>query len=246
MSARMKGLTVGAAVVIAAALFVSGYFLMPRDKGGDTVGSRPEAAGTGEEAAAVTKEGTTGTLELTQEEKLWGMSKEELIKKFYTYDEEYYKKVDPNRIQQTRPLEPGEKRPNLKVVKGGFQINLVGKEAPSPIEVRVPPNMPCTFHAQDMGYFKETGKNCVTVKADEKGVARVHYVSPGGPGGSLIVAHSPEASGWAKIQVMTVREEEYERLRKEQPKLFTGKDGKAVKELELSISAKEMGGESDE
>lgn len=145
---------------------------------------------------------------LTKEEALLGMSKEELIKKFYTYDEAYYTKVDPNRIQQTRPLEPGEKRPNIKIVKGGFQFAVKGKEAPEPIEVMAVPNMPCTFYAQDLGRFTENGKGCVTVKADEKGTARVHYVSDN-LGGSMIIAHSPEVSGWARIQIHVVTEKDY-------------------------------------
>ena len=220
MSARMRGWIVGAAIVIAVALFVLGYLLTREDVGG-TNGPRPEAvSGPQPAGAGPASGGDLSELPLSEQEKLWGMSKEELIKKFYTYDDEYYGKVDPNRIQQTRPLEPGEKRPNLKVIKGGFQINLAGKEAPSPIEVRVPPDMPCTFHAQDMGYFKETGKNCVTVKADEKGVARVHYVSPKTPGGSLIMAHSPEASGWGRIQVTAYTEKEYAELKAKQPQLF--------------------------
>ena len=167
---------------------------------------------------------------LTKEEALWGMSKEDLMKKFFTYDDAYYAKVDPNRVQQTRPLELGEKRPNIKVINGGFQTTVVGGEAPKPIEVMVPPGMPCTFYAQDLGYFKENGKGCVTAKADERGVVRVHYVSPTTPGGSMIVAHSPEASGWARIEVTAFTKSEYERLKKEQPQLFAGSTPAATQE----------------
>jgi len=164
--------------------------------------------------------------ELTQQEALWGMSKADLMKKFFTYDEKYYSTVDANRIQQTRPLEPGEKRPNIKVIRGGFQMTLKGQEAPEPIEVLVPPNMPCTFDAQDLGYFKENGKTCITVKADERGIARVHYVASETGGGSLIMAHSPEALGWGRIQVTGLSQAEYERLKKERPQMFAKQEVK--------------------
>lgn len=149
------------------------------------------------------------------------MTETERLEKFFTYDEKYYSTVDYNRLQQTRPLKPGEKLPCIRVVNGGYQYVLAGREAPEAIEVRVPAGMPCTFHAQDMGRFRENGKNIITVKADAEGIARVHYVCTQA-GGSLIMAHSPEASGWARIQVVGLREREYNRLRQEQPQLFAG------------------------
>ncbi|MFH1708055.1 MAG: hypothetical protein ABIF71_09065 [Planctomycetota bacterium] len=148
------------------------------------------------------------------------MTEEERIAKYFTYDEKYYGTIDYNRVQQTRPVKPGENLVPIKIVHGGYQYTIKGQAAPKTIEAKVPPGMPCTFYAQDYGGFIENNKNIITIKADDQGIARVHYICSETGGGSMIIAHSPEASGWARIQVVGLSEDEYKRLKKEKPELF--------------------------
>ncbi|MFH1709043.1 MAG: hypothetical protein ABIF71_14150 [Planctomycetota bacterium] len=128
------------------------------------------------------------------------------------YNEAYYTKVDPGRIQQTRPLKEGEALPAIQIAGPGFQWVLPGKPCDNPLRVNVPTGMPCTFYAEDWGTF-QNGKNCITVKADSTGIAEAFYTAPASKGGSMVLAHSPEAMGIARFSIKVVSEEELKNIR---------------------------------
>jgi hypothetical protein len=134
----------------------------------------------------------------------WGPAEE--------YNEAYYAKVDPGRIQQTRPLKEGEVLPAIQVAGPGFQWALPGKPCEKPLRVKVPANMPCTFYAEDWGIF-QNGKNSITVKAGPDGMAEAVYTAPASMGGSMVLAHSPEAMGIGRFSIKVVSEKELAQIK---------------------------------
>jgi hypothetical protein len=131
----------------------------------------------------------------------FGMGVEEYTRKYFTYDEKYYSTVDTSRLLYTRPLRPGEKPFRIQS-RSTAEYLFAGKEKRESIKVLVPAQMPCTFYAED-GQFKENGTNCVTVKADQEGIASVHYVAGSSTSTEIrdaqIIARSPEAEGWVSL-----------------------------------------------
>lgn len=134
---------------------------------------------------------------------VWGPAEE--------YNDAYFVQADPGRIQQTRPLKEGEVLPVIQIAGPGFQWALPGALCEQSLRVKIPPNMPCSFYAEDWGTF-QNGKNCITVKADAEGMAEAFYTAPESKGGSMVLAHSPEAMGTARFSIKVVSEEELVRI----------------------------------
>jgi len=113
--------------------------------------------------------------------------------------EKYLATVEPGRVMQGR--QPGRDVPALRAANGHqFRVEPNGKVA---LEVKGAQRAPVTFVSADMGTFEENRLNCVTVRADENGVARATFVATHGADGDVnILAGSPMASGQVRFTVL--------------------------------------------
>jgi len=115
--------------------------------------------------------------------------------------ERYLSRLEPARCFQTR--EPGRDVPRLQA-EGSLRAALApGQDVP--LLVKVPPWAPVTFTSFGGGAFRESAVATVTVRADARGVAMVHFVATAGMGGEVpIVVGSPMAAGnlryWLRVQ----------------------------------------------
>jgi len=109
---------------------------------------------------------------------------------FEANPEAYLKTVEPGRVFQT--AQPGPGVPVL-VAEGERQFSLKHGEV-AKLKVKSAPLAPVSFTSFDMGEFAESKLNCVTVRADEKGIATATFVAkPGAVNDVRIMAASPLA-----------------------------------------------------
>ena len=110
----------------------------------------------------------------------------------------YLNTVEPGRVFQC--AQPRQDVPAL-VAEGARMLALTTGEKVR-LKVRGAPWAPVSFTSFDMGTFSESQLNCVTVRADQEGLAAVTFVAtPGTVNDCNILAGSPMASGQARFVV---------------------------------------------
>jgi hypothetical protein len=112
--------------------------------------------------------------------------------------EAYLNVVEPGRVFQTE--QPGKEVTALTVVGSAYKRVIQGDTVV--LTVKGVPLAPVTFTSTDMGAFAENKLNSVSVRADDKGVAKVTFVAASGALNDVnIMAGSPLASGQALFKV---------------------------------------------
>jgi len=111
--------------------------------------------------------------------------------------EAYLNTVEPGRVFQ--PAQPGPNVKRLAALSPRLQHVVQGESVY--LEVGGVPGMPVTFTSFDMGVF-DNELNSTTVRADDRGRARVKFAStPGTINDINILAASPVTSGQVKYIV---------------------------------------------
>jgi hypothetical protein len=110
--------------------------------------------------------------------------------------EAYLRQVRPGRIFQTAQPGVGVKR--LAARSRGLHRLVRGET--TLLEVMAEPGMPVTFHTQQVGEF-DNRLSTISVKADESGVARVHFKATSTSGLVNVVAASPVHSEQVEFAV---------------------------------------------
>jgi hypothetical protein len=111
--------------------------------------------------------------------------------------DKYLNTIEPGRVFQ--PAQPGPGVPRLLPHSPRLQRVVQGESVY--LEVGGVPGMPVTFTSFDLGAF-ENDLNSITVRADERGRARVKFTAtPGTISDINILAASPVTSGQVKYVV---------------------------------------------
>lgn len=119
--------------------------------------------------------------------------------KFEQDPQSYLNVNEPGRVYQT--AQPAKGVGVLKPVGGRLHRIKQGDEVK--LKVRSAPKAPVTFTSFDMGTFKESKLNSVTVRADKLGLAETTFVGTKGTLNDVrILAGSPMTTGQVKFTVL--------------------------------------------
>lgn len=130
-------------------------------------------------------------------------------RRYFVYDERYFASVDPTRIHVDRSATAADMRPIVALTdRVGYGRPLMPLDRP--LAVRVEPGAPVTFFAPDWGTFRN-GERCITVQADERGVAMTTFTFGRMASGHTVVAHSPETLGWVVYRLEALSDEAWTR-----------------------------------
>jgi hypothetical protein len=129
------------------------------------------------------------------------------FRRYFVYDDAYYRDIDPTRVHVTRPEARGRRLRALGNLTGYGQAL---RPFARPLAVRTTPGAPVTFLAPDWGTFPN-GRRCITVQADERGVASVAFRFGTMSSYHRVVAHSPEATGWVVFRLEALSDEAWAR-----------------------------------
>ncbi|MCK6472735.1 MAG: hypothetical protein L6R28_13415 [Planctomycetes bacterium] len=114
----------------------------------------------------------------------------------------YTQAHEPGRVFQA--AQPGRDVPALRAEGSRFHALKQGESAE--LVVRGKPGAPVSFTTFDMGTFAENKLSTVTVRADDKGLARATFVASAGAINDVnILAASPLASGDVSFKVEVVK-----------------------------------------